>query len=242
MDWRSTLGIDNTNTHGDISRKYKKLLLKTHPNKGGKAAEFRNVRDAWNEYQRHASSFQPRAALRGELQALGMTPSKLYPLTEVLKRVFRGKRRSHIWKLVETEAIRPLIVGRFSKIGRHMASTHKKISNTLSVKEKAIIADRLRRAIKTSTYGLQRAVNFDDVDADMFWYTLAMYVALEYQVSFINASKIPDWPIRLDTQAPVTHVSGLRYKIPKGFEHIHDEGIVTLANGFGSRYASSYRR
>lgn len=143
---------------------------------------------------------------------------------------------------METDAIRPLIVRRFSKIGRYMASAHDKVPNTLTVKEKAILEDRLRRAIKTSTYGLQRTMSIDAKDADMFWYTLAIYVALEYQVSFINASKIPDWPVRLDTQAPVTRVSGLRYKIPKGFEHIHDEGIVTLANGFGSRYASSYRR
>lgn len=242
MNWRSTLGVTNTNTDDIISRKYKTLILKTHPNKGGSASEFRNVRDAWETYQKHKASFQPRQTLQAEIRALGMTPSRLYPVTQVLKRVFRGKSRNHIWKLVENDAMRPLITKRFSKLGRFLASHTKKIPNPMSTKDTVIVEDRLRRAIKTTTYGLERAVTFKNADSDMFWYTLALYVALEYQLAFTRASRLPDWPVRLDTKAPATRISGLQYTIPKGFEHIHDDGIVTLANGFGSRYATSYMR
>ena len=239
MDWRSPLGVVDTDTHANIARKYKKLILKTHPNKGGDAARFRDVREAWETYQDSRMwKMQVGRAVSREMEALGMTPSKLYPLTELLKRQFKGNSRRHVWKMASSDGLRRLTRSRFTRIGWYL-STQPKVRNTLSFKDRMILQSRLKDAIATSLRGLQRAMSLQDTDADIFWYTLALFVALDYQEALVQSRRIPGWPMRLDVKMPgTTKLPGLRYKIPDGFQHIHDGGVIGMTNGFGSRYAS----
>lgn len=51
-NWRTILGASKNDSENDIRRKYKKLVLKHHPNKGGRTEDFRNVQKAWEAYKR----------------------------------------------------------------------------------------------------------------------------------------------------------------------------------------------
>jgi len=47
MDYYATLGIDKTATDEEIKKKYRKLSLKHHPDRGGDAEEFKKINEAF---------------------------------------------------------------------------------------------------------------------------------------------------------------------------------------------------
>lgn len=51
MSWRSVLGASSSNSANAIRQKYKRMLLRSHPNKGGSAAAFEAVTAAWGQAQ-----------------------------------------------------------------------------------------------------------------------------------------------------------------------------------------------
>ena len=53
MAWERTLGVRRRNGAPAVRKAYLKLVLKHHPNKGGKANSFREIHDAWMTAQRN---------------------------------------------------------------------------------------------------------------------------------------------------------------------------------------------
>ena len=225
--WRTALGVTGANTHDDIARKYKKLILKTHPNKGGDAAEFRRVRSAWERYQQQQG---------GTAADLHQASKSLRPLAEMLKKQYRGKSVVSVERLAASGELRSMIdsrLSRFTSIGRLLRATPK---TRVPAFEKPILRSRLQEAIETALRGVRRSAG---LEGDIFWGSLALYVALEYQLATLRSRYVASWPIRADTGAPVSSRKGLRYKLPAGFEHIHNAEILGMANRFGSRYAQT---
>lgn len=48
--WKRALGYANGNTHETLKKKYHRLLLASHPDKGGSSEEVRRVVEAWEAY------------------------------------------------------------------------------------------------------------------------------------------------------------------------------------------------
>lgn len=224
--WRTALGVTDANTHDDIARKYKKLILKTHPNKGGDAADFRRVRSAWERYHQQQQG--------GTVADLHQASKSLRPLAEMLKKQYRGKSTLSVERLAVSGSLRSMVdsrLSRFTSLGRLLRATPK---TRVPAFEKPILRSRLQEAIETALRGVRRSVG---LEGDIFWASLALYVALEYQLSTLRSTYVASWPVRTDTGAPVSSRKGLRYKLPAGFEHIHNAEILGMANRFGSRYA-----
>jgi len=221
--WKTALGVTDANTHDDVARKYKKLILKTHPNKGGDAADFRRVRGAWETYQK-----------QGMDDHLHRASKSLLPLAEMLKKQYRGKSTLSVERLAVSGSLRSMVdsrLSRFTSLGRLLRATPK---TRVPAFEKPILRSRLQEAIETALRGVRRGVG---LEGDIFWASLALYVALEYQLSTLRSTYVASWPVRTDTGAPVSSRKGLRYRLPAGFEHIHNAEILGMANRFGSRYA-----
>lgn len=60
----SLTGIQSTNNNASARKKYKKALLRYHPNKGGTSAQVRQVYNEWEAWQRAQSRPSPRPAQR----------------------------------------------------------------------------------------------------------------------------------------------------------------------------------
>lgn len=61
-DWRTVLGHQEGNTRNAVAAKYRKLMLKYHPNKSGTQntrEQFAKVREAWKAAQAHFQSPPP---------------------------------------------------------------------------------------------------------------------------------------------------------------------------------------
>lgn len=225
--WRSALGVTQSNTHDDIARKYKKLILKTHPNKGGDAADFRKVRDAWESYQKAKPTLSPDAHHASK---------SLLPLAEALKKTYKGKSISFVKNVALSGGLRSFIDSKWSRltsVGRLLRKTSK---TRVSSFEKPVLRSRLQEAVETALRGVKHSARLDD---DIFWASLALYAALEYQLLTLRSRYVASWPVRTDTRAPVSTRQGLRYKLPEGFQHIHNREILSMANRFGSRYAAT---
>lgn len=61
-DWRTVLGYQDGNSRNTVAAKYRKMMLKYHPNKSGTQntrAEFARAREAWTAAQAHFQSPTP---------------------------------------------------------------------------------------------------------------------------------------------------------------------------------------
>ena len=50
--WQTVLGYQSGNDLSSLRKKYMKLALKHHPNKGGTTAAFQALSSAWNDAQK----------------------------------------------------------------------------------------------------------------------------------------------------------------------------------------------